>query len=103
MDVLAGGRRVDDELGPEGNTGRVEAAGEGRAAGGDDDEVSRRIGSDGRGLPRRLPGDRGELSAEDRQRMNEVAQLFGVDAGSAAARNLALVPSAGTQVQEKAS
>jgi hypothetical protein len=35
--------------------------------------------------------------------MNEVAQLFGVDAGSAAARNLALVPSADTQVQAKAS
>jgi len=54
-------------------------------------------------LVKQALGARGEFSAEDRQRMNEVAQLFGVDAGSAAARNLALVPSAGTQVQEKAS
>jgi pimeloyl-ACP methyl ester carboxylesterase len=54
-------------------------------------------------LVKQALGGRGEFSAEDRRRMNEVAQLFGVDAGSAAARNLALVPSAGTQVQEKAS
>ena len=54
-------------------------------------------------LVKQALGARGEFSAEDRQRMNEVAQLFGVDAGSAAARNLALVPSAGTQVQAKAS
>jgi pimeloyl-ACP methyl ester carboxylesterase len=54
-------------------------------------------------LVKQALGARGEFSAEDRQRMNEVAQLFGVDAGSAAARNLALVPSAGTQVQSKAS
>jgi hypothetical protein len=54
-------------------------------------------------LVKQALGARGEFSAEDRRRMNEVAQLFGVDAGSAAARNLALVPSAGTQVQEKAS
>ena len=47
-------------------------------------------------------GARGDLSAEDQKRMNEVAQLFGVDAGSAAA-NLALLPSARTQVQAKAS
>jgi hypothetical protein len=54
-------------------------------------------------LVKQALGARGEFSAEDRQRMNEVAQLFGVDAGSGAARNLALVPSAGTQVQAKAS
>jgi hypothetical protein len=54
-------------------------------------------------LVKQALGARGEFSAEDRQRMNEVAQLFGVDAGSAATRNLALVPSASTQVQEKAS
>ena len=47
-------------------------------------------------LVRQALGARGEFSAEDRKRMNEVAQLFGVDAGSPAAPNLALVPSAGT-------
>jgi hypothetical protein len=54
-------------------------------------------------LVKQALGARGEFSAEDRQRMNEVAQLFGVDAGSGVARNLALVPSADTPVQAKAS
>jgi hypothetical protein len=35
--------------------------------------------------------------------MNEVARLFGVDAGSPAAPNLALVPSAGVHSQAKKS
>jgi pimeloyl-ACP methyl ester carboxylesterase len=48
-------------------------------------------------------GARGAFSAEDQRRMTEVARLFGVDAGSAAPPNLALVPPAGTQVQAKAS
>ena len=48
-------------------------------------------------------GARGEFSAEDRKRMNEVARLFGVDAGSPAAPNLALVPSAGAHGQAKVS
>src|SRR4051794_13871409 len=46
-------------------------------------------------------GARGEFSADDRKRMNEVARLFGVDAGSPAAPNLALVPSAGAHGQAK--
>ena len=54
-------------------------------------------------LVKQALGARGEFSADDRQRMNEVAQLFGVDAGSGVARNLALVPSADTPVQAKAS
>ena len=36
-------------------------------------------------LIRQALGARGEFSAEDRTRMNEVARLFGVDAGLAAA------------------
>ena len=48
-------------------------------------------------------GARGEFSAEDRKRMNEVARLFGVDAGSPASPNLALVPSAGAHGQAKVS
>jgi hypothetical protein len=47
-------------------------------------------------------GARGDFSAEDTRRMNEVARLFGVDAGPAA-RNLALVPPAGPEIQAKAS
>jgi hypothetical protein len=52
-------------------------------------------------LIRQALGARGGLSAEDTKRMNEVARLFGVDAGSAAAPNLALVPSAGSRGQAK--
>jgi hypothetical protein len=37
---------------------------------------------------------RGEFSAEDIKRLDEVARLFGVDAGLAAASNLAVVPPA---------
>src|SRR3954447_20020089 len=48
-------------------------------------------------------GARGEFSAEDRKRMNEVARLFGVDADSPASPNLALVPSAGSYGQAKVS
>ena len=48
-------------------------------------------------------GARGEFSAEDRKRMNEVARLFGVDADSPASPNLALVPSAGAHGQAKVS
>jgi hypothetical protein len=48
-------------------------------------------------------GARGEFSSEDRRRMKEVAQLFGVDADSAVTRSLALVPSTGAEVQAKAS
>ena len=54
-------------------------------------------------LVKQALGARGEFSAEDRKRMNEVARLFGVDAGSPAAPNLALVPSAGAHGQAKAS
>ena len=54
-------------------------------------------------LVRQALGARGALSAEDRKRMDEIAQLFGVDAGSAAPPNLALVPPAGTHTQAKAS
>ena len=46
-------------------------------------------------------GARGEFSAEDRKRMNEVARLFGVDAGSPASPNLALVPSTGATAKPK--
>jgi hypothetical protein len=48
-------------------------------------------------------GARGEFSVEDRKRMNEVARLFGVDAGSPASPNLALVPSTGAHGQAKVS
>ena len=48
-------------------------------------------------------GARGEFSAEDSKRMETVARLFGVDAGTAAAPNLAVVPSAPTQAHAKAS
>ena len=46
-------------------------------------------------------GARGESSAEDIKRMETVARLFGVDAGTAP--NLAVVPSAPTQAHAKAS
>jgi Protein of unknown function (DUF3141) len=39
-------------------------------------------------------GARGEFSAEDQRRLNEVAQLFGVDTGSAAGANITLLPKA---------
>ena len=45
-------------------------------------------------------GARGEFSAEDRKRMNEVARLFGVDADSPAP-NLSLVPSAAPTARPK--
>jgi hypothetical protein len=48
-------------------------------------------------------GARGAFSAEDKKRMNKVAQLFGVDADSPASPNLALVPSAGAYGQAKVS
>jgi len=48
-------------------------------------------------------GARGEFSVEDRKRMNEVARLFGVDAGSPVSPNLALVPSTGVHGQAKVS
>ena len=52
-------------------------------------------------LIRQVLGARGEFSAEDKKRMSEVARLFGVDAGSAAAPNLALAPLASTQARRK--
>jgi Protein of unknown function (DUF3141) len=39
-------------------------------------------------------GARGEFSAEDQRRLNEVAKLFGVDTGSAAGANITLLPKA---------
>jgi Protein of unknown function (DUF3141) len=39
-------------------------------------------------------GARGEFSAEDQRRLNEVAQLFGVDTTSAAGANITLLPKA---------
>jgi hypothetical protein len=39
-------------------------------------------------------GARGEFSAEDQRRLNEVAQLFGVDTASAAGANITLLPKA---------
>jgi hypothetical protein len=48
-------------------------------------------------------GARGALSVEDKKRMDEVAQLFGVETGSAAPANLALVPPGGTHAPAKAS
>ena len=48
-------------------------------------------------------GARGEFSAEDRKRMNEVARLFGVDADARVSPNLALVPSAGAHGPAKVS
>ena len=55
------------------------------------------------GLIRRALGAIGEFSVEDNKRLGAVARLFGVDAGSAAAPNLAIVPSSQTQPQAKAS
>jgi hypothetical protein len=50
------------------------------------------------GLVRHVLSAVGEFSAEDRKRLETVARLFGVEAGLAAAPNLALVPSDQTQV-----
>jgi hypothetical protein len=55
------------------------------------------------GLIRQALGAIGEFSAEDKKRLDAVARLFGVDAGLAAAPNLAIVPSSQTQPQAKAS
>jgi hypothetical protein len=52
-------------------------------------------------LIRQALSARGEFSAEDSKRMDAVARLFGVDAGTAP--NLAVVPSAPTQAHAKAS
>jgi hypothetical protein len=46
------------------------------------------------GLIRQVLGAIGEFSAEETKRLDAVARLFGVDAGSAAAANLALLPKA---------
>jgi hypothetical protein len=54
-------------------------------------------------LIRQALAARGTFSDEDTARMNAVARLFGVDAGSATASNLALVASAVTPAQAKAS
>jgi Protein of unknown function (DUF3141) len=54
-------------------------------------------------LVRQVLGARGAFSAEDRKRMDEIAQLFGVEAGSAGPANLALVPPTDTHTQAKAS
>ena len=46
------------------------------------------------GLVRLTLGARGEFSAEDQRRLNEVAQLFGVDTASVAGANITLLPKA---------
>jgi uncharacterized protein DUF3141 len=46
------------------------------------------------GLVSLVLGARGDLSAEDQRRLNEVAQLFGVDTVSAAGANVTLLPKA---------
>jgi Protein of unknown function (DUF3141) len=46
------------------------------------------------GLVSLVLGARGDLSADDQRRLNEVAQLFGVDAVSAAGANVTLLPKA---------
>jgi hypothetical protein len=46
------------------------------------------------GLVRLTLGARGEFSAEDQRRLNEVAQLFGVDAASVSGANITLLPKA---------
>jgi hypothetical protein len=46
---------------------------------------------------------RGELSAEDKERMQRVARLFGLDEASTAAPNLTVIASARQETQAKAS
>lgn len=46
------------------------------------------------GLVNLVLGARGDFSAEDQRRLNEVARLFGVDTGSAAGANVTLLPKA---------
>jgi hypothetical protein len=46
---------------------------------------------------------RGELSAQDRKRMSEVARLFGVGEDATTASNLTIVPSTRKEVQAQAS
>jgi Protein of unknown function (DUF3141) len=55
------------------------------------------------GLIRQVLAARGEMSAQDRKRMSEVAQLFGVDEDASTARNLTIVPSARKEPQAQAS
>jgi pimeloyl-ACP methyl ester carboxylesterase len=55
------------------------------------------------GLIRQVLAARGEMSAQDRKRMSEVAQLFGVDEDASTARNLTIVPPARKEPQAQAS